>query len=1648
MKPHLSLTENDRSFAIIAWLLLIMLTSAHELFAQRKPDFAITNATAGSDWFIRLNATGASADMDCWGTDTYSYTIYKNGNVLRTVDPGSISQNQKIVPETGIAIGGSYRIMYKTDGSLFSCHYWKYSNTVTAFTSALKAPKNVTASDSTSESALRNQIKITWQKGTDVPENIHHYRIYKDGDFSAHVAQVTGSVRNWEDVNLGPGEKHTYSIITYVNSTTWGFHTSDTITVEGSTFPGIVASDGTLANGVEITWPDISSAAKSLKIFRNGVEIHSRTDMHITRSYKDNDLVPGLRYVYTLTPYSGETFFTAPLSTFSDTGYARRNGRIHGSVKAPFGGPVEGAIVYAERISSVDQGDQNPTVYSDTTNANGLFDIRDIYYHEEAVFKVYAKKGDHGFNPASYDEILLDQLAPVYTLPSPSFVDTSSFTITGNIMQRINGQEAAAVGVEILVNDQYKGTRTDEQGNFSLTVEEIGQYSIKPRYFEHTFDPPTISVNVEEDVTDLAFEDVQRSTLSGRFLGGCSIYIGQATLRIFNTENPTAGIDVTVVTAAGSGHYEVELPSRAYTIEVIDFVPDESQPDLTKDDIPEYFPLTKVDLTEGSVEKDFVYRKPPEIEIAGLPASGCAPFDVPIVEQIARYNLEIRVFESFGSESCLTSTGYIVVHDEIKDGYNGADTLQLENGIAIYELLPGQPNILSGGEHPYQKKISIHANVDGQTGDVVTWALVEGNKPREQTFTTVAPETPFLILRDPPGDQSYSYLSENTKFTSSMKLYTQLSGSVNVWQQAKLGVEQEAGMGVTIPYKFWGQVKSSMEIGASLKSQAEFGMEFATQNKFSTSGNQDITGEDGDVFIGAAMNMLYALTDVIDYNSETCGVETSQQIIMATDGFATTFMYTENHIRNVLIPQLKDIKKIYEQKQSDSVALYENQISVWEQILERNKTLKEEATFIENKSFSAGAGYESEVTVTATAGISLEFNMYIEQTIATEAGLEVGGSGASLGSEVKYKLELGGSAEAGITHEKKVGYSLNDDDIGDFFSVDIKGDRAYGTPVFKLVSGRSSCPWEKGTQPREGVRLTVDKNVQHNIEHDAAAAFKLNLGNTSQSDETRTYNLVFLQESNPEGAVLTLGGSEVQGGILTPYNIPAGSSVDATVTVKRGPQSNAYQDLKFALLSDCDDGILGDTVAFSVFFKSNCSAVTISKPLQGWIVNSSDNNSLTIELSGSDKDNLNNVVLQYRNVKSEVWESATILSASDLGTEKTSLTWDVTAFDDGEYEIRIKIACGQDNSEYSFSDRVRGTIDRSAPELFGVPAPTDGKYSTGDEISANFNEDINCFNFSPANVIARDITSNEVYDVAVGCSGNKILIVPVTDKTFTDQAMEITLQNIEDVYGNVRPDVITWQFDIENADFEITAATDSDSDGIPNVDDNCPFTANSNQADTDGDGIGDVCDDDIDGDGVPNNIDNCPYFANPDQADADGNGIGDICELSGDGDGDGVPNEIDNCPFTSNANQLDTDNDGIGDVCDDDTDGDGVLNSVDNCPTVKNPGQEDKDGDGAGDACDIVTAIEKVPENALTLRCYPNPAENVVNVIFKIAAPSLVNIRIIDIANRSVKSLANEPFQPGEHVRTFDVSGLNSGLYIIQLTENGVTRTEKLFIQN
>jgi len=139
--------------------------------------------------------------------------------------------------------------------------------------------------------------------------------------------------------------------------------------------------------------------------------------------------------------------------------------------------------------------------------------------------------------------------------------------------------------------------------------------------------------------------------------------------------------------------------------------------------------------------------------------------------------------------------------------------------------------------------------------------------------------------------------------------------------------------------------------------------------------------------------------------------------------------------------------------------------------------------------------------------------------------------------------------------------------------------------------------------------------------------------------------------------------------------------------------------------------------------------------------------------------------------------------------------------------------------------------------------------------------------------------------------------------------------------------------------FVLFSKKDSDGDGVPDDEDECPNTPWGIKVDSHG------CPLDADGDGVPDYLDKCPNTPKGVKVDATG------CPL--DSDGDGVPDYLDKCPNTPPGVKVDV----FG--CPLDSDGDGVPDYLDKCPNTPKGVKVDatgcpldSDGDGVPDYLD------------------------------------------------------------------------------------------------
>jgi hypothetical protein len=158
------------------------------------------------------------------------------------------------------------------------------------------------------------------------------------------------------------------------------------------------------------------------------------------------------------------------------------------------------------------------------------------------------------------------------------------------------------------------------------------------------------------------------------------------------------------------------------------------------------------------------------------------------------------------------------------------------------------------------------------------------------------------------------------------------------------------------------------------------------------------------------------------------------------------------------------------------------------------------------------------------------------------------------------------------------------------------------------------------------------------------------------------------------------------------------------------------------------------------------------------------------------------------------------------------------------------------------------------------------------------------------------------------------------------------------------------QFKVEARDDEGAAVTQSfavrvvsggrDGDGLGDVEDNCPQDNNPAQTDTDQDGLGDACDEDVDGDGLSNE-EEAERGTDPEARDTDGDGLDDPEELG----------------LGTDPTEADTDDDGLTDddererrtdPTNPDSDGDGLRDGVE-ANLGLNPREADTDGDGLSD---------------------------------------------------------------------------------------------------
>ncbi len=1091
---------------------------------------------------------------------------------------------------------------------------------------------------------------------------------------------------------------------------------------------------------------------------------------------------------------------------------------------------------------------------------------------EWTTFSKFQETTPHVFTPATRQVTLNPSVTSVDQV---DFVDRSTVAVSGFV--RYANTDCFANQVEILVNGEVYSPAilTDSTGKFVIDLEPGASVVLKPRFKNHEFFPEEISVsNVIAPLAGLVFNDITTRKISGQVAGGtCKKSILQ------NPGTPTGTkCTVTVRTTNGcfekkynfglnqqAGNYILEgLPPLELTIAVTEH----SDPAIKT-----AFQVqggSVVDLTEKQdTVVGFTYFAPPEVQIV----SGLEPVNqtCDIVKLIQNENrtIVIKVKETYyNNEVCHLDSADL----QIINGFSDTVVVtRMKGGTKNYTFRVGKPNPTP----PHEKTIQIVATTQGNESSFVKQGVVVGTFNKHSTFTSKSPQTPLLVLHDPPGDGSYSFLEKEQTVCNSTTMEFEFEkgfgAGLDVWLGPEisvsvgLGVEYVSTTGVILSGGFDGQVTFNQMDSKTYQTCTTF------SERISTGDNQLIVGTEqgGDVFVGQAMNLEFGFADLVSVNDTTCTAIVKSVLNVQPDTFQTTFYYSEWGIQENVIRFLDSLRTNPGTPPGDTLS-YANSIKQWKRILSDNQKQKDSiAIYSKNISFDAGATYEYAVTTAVDTTVSSGSQINSEGETYVNLGFQFNKVGLQGTAKFLYSTSKTKSTETNESVSTKTGYVLADDDILDAFTIDVGTDKRYGTPIFKTKAGQSSCPWEPKTAHREGNTMEFRDGSGPDaidVPSNEPAVFLMTLGNKSETNETFTYAFTAGPESNAHGAKISVNGIPLDVPIF--YAIPwdpltGSTSVPITVTVERGPIEYDYDSLEIVFYSLCEDqranalGILPDddkilysAQYISAHFIRPCSEVNINVPEENWAITAATGNDIfPITVSGYDKSNADfeKIRVQYRRTDGDgAWinvpkpssggnpdqDATAAILRDNLGANYTQFYWDTDGLADGDYEIHAWAICTGDAADKpGFSKIIKGKIQRQPPSLIGLPQPSDGVYQVGDEISFKFNKDINCQKINALdNVLLFDATTDLPINIDISCKDNQIFLDPRFDNNsfFENRILRAELRDIEDLVGNnaenpvqdAFPSMVGWEFYVDRNEL----AWLTDSLGMTKFDDETKIT--------------------------------------------------------------------------------------------------------------------------------------------------------------------------------------------------------------------------------
>ena len=366
------------------------------------------------------------------------------------------------------------------------------------------------------------------------------------------------------------------------------------------------------------------------------------------------------------------------------------------------------------------------------------------------------------------------------------------------------------------------------------------------------------------------------------------------------------------------------------------------------------YDLKNRDFTINGGDNTYIYNNPTTKLKETLTGIGPLTFGFPLFSQGKEYKVKIGAIEKYSNKTSTTvnptidevpvTTGFLNIN-------NGLATIESKKikvdevidpitNLCPYSFIAGYPSTtFVEGKDNFTKVFKINYasgtnNVDWKPNGKDFEGIILGSIAESgQSFVTKGPVVPEMILRDPPGTDSYCSLEKGRTFSTETSWNLGGTQTSSLESTTAIGAKFSVGIGMAVATEIKNEATCNITQEMSVSGSGSLITNVTTTENWSTGQglngvSSNYIGAGGDLYIGKSMNIDFGLANCINIvksstcnlpgvkcnttpfavNSEKYYVAKRKTFAVAPGGYATSFTYTQDHIVNREIPRLKELR--------------------------------------------------------------------------------------------------------------------------------------------------------------------------------------------------------------------------------------------------------------------------------------------------------------------------------------------------------------------------------------------------------------------------------------------------------------------------------------------------------------------------------------------------------------------------------------------------------------------------------------------------------------------------------------------------------------------------------------------------------------------